>query len=761
LATLEASKPEPQPPRPQRPRRGRGKKVGRSSLALGEPLLWLTGGALALALFMIVGLLGLIVWHGARSFWPGPVRKVVTRDGRALMGEVTQTEVYRPDTTQLSHLSGDDREAAESFLEENRGHSQRRQFWTGNFRETQTHFDWVSDFEEKEESLPEWVLVIERLEWWRFYGIPYEFALRHRRVIPARERQLADWLAYLTAGQGRLQLEAAEQEALAAQIEALRQRLAAARKRNVDEFRQKFSAQRVGRLDALVAGQSSPQPLSEVGPDANIAEIQQVWLGPESSWEKYQEHHDGVRERFAQQHRLDKHEIGYINLAVEDARLNVRQAELDHKVALLDAARSLRGFRTEIAASEQQIAQEEKLVARLSERWGDESALASAAAATLEHRRREIQQRLEDPRAAVERLKQRVAETPPEAQKAVEQFLTVSRESDAETAEVKGEIAAINEENNRYVMRLETAQGTRKDLPLGHIVRAYLPNQLDWSGRLGVYLDRWIEFLTDEPREANTEGGVLPAIWGTVAMTLLMSLAVVPFGVLAALYLCEYAQPGLIVSAVRIAINNLAGVPSIVFGVFGLGFLCYMIGGGLDQIFFAAKLPGEPTLGKGCILWASLTLALLTLPVVIVATEEALASVPNSMREGSFACGASKWQTIRRVVLPYATPGIMTGMILAMARGAGEVAPLMLVGAVKLAPELPIDGIFPYVHLERSFMHLGFHIYDVGFQSQNSEAAKPLVFTTTLLLIVIIAMLNLTAIWLRSRLRRRLRSGQF
>jgi ABC-type phosphate transport system permease subunit len=175
--------------------------------------------------------------------------------------------------------------------------------------------------------------------------------------------------------------------------------------------------------------------------------------------------------------------------------------------------------------------------------------------------------------------------------------------------------------------------------------------------------------------------------------------------------------------------------------------------------FYRAKLP-NPTFGKGALVWASLTLALLTLPVVIVATEEALAAVPNSMREGSYACGASKWQTIRRIVLPRAMPGIMTGMILAMARGAGEVAPLMLVGAVKLAQELPFDWTPPF-GINNSFMHLGFHIYDVGFQSQNSEAAKPMVFTTTLLLIAIVATLNITAIWLRSRLRRKFVANQF
>ena len=322
------------------------------------------------------------------------------------------------------------------------------------------------------------------------------------------------------------------------------------------------------------------------------------------------------------------------------------------------------------------------------------------------------------------------------------------------------EVRLLDEENARYQLVLQTATGAEAVIPLADIVRAYPANQLSLGAKLAVYGSRWKEFLTEDPREANSEGGVLPAIVGTVIMTLLMSIAVVPFGVLAALYLREYAKAGLAVSAVRIAINNMAGVPSIVFGVFGLGFFCYIIGGSIDQVFFSEKLP-NPTYGRGGVLWASLTLALLTLPVVVVSTEEALAAVPRSMREGSYACGASKWQTIRRIVLPRAMPGIMTGFILAMARGAGEVAPLMLVGAVKLAPDLPIDGVAPYFHPDRSFMHLGFHIYDVGFQSQNSEAAKPMVFTTTLLLITIIAVLNVSAVWMRSRLRRRFVGGTF
>ena len=331
-----------------------------------------------------------------------------------------------------------------------------------------------------------------------------------------------------------------------------------------------------------------------------------------------------------------------------------------------------------------------------------------------------------------------------------------------EKAAIETEIKGLEAENARYAIRFKTDKGESIELPLANVVRAYPANQLSLGGKLGVYFSRWWEFLSADPRESNTEGGVFPAIWGTVAMTLIMSVLVVPFGVLAALYLREYAKAGPIVSAIRISINNLAGVPSIVFGVFGLGLFCYVIGATIDQLFFKAALAdGSPTFGTGGIMWASFTLALLTLPVVIVATEEALAAVPSSMREGSYACGASKWQTIRRIVLPRAMPGIMTGMILAMARGAGEVAPLILVGVKDMAPALPVDGVFPFVHPQRSFMHLAYQIFIVGFKSPNAEAAKPMVFTTTLLLIAIVASLNVAAVYMRSQLRRRFAHTQF
>lgn len=309
-------------------------------------------------------------------------------------------------------------------------------------------------------------------------------------------------------------------------------------------------------------------------------------------------------------------------------------------------------------------------------------------------------------------------------------------------------------------LKIRLADGSQKTLSPKQVVSFYHPNRLSWTGKMSLALSNFWNFVKDEPREANTEGGIFPAIFGTFVMTLLMSIAVTPFGVLAAIYLREYAKQGFLVRAVRIAVNNLAGVPSIVFGVFGLGFFVYFCGSSIDKIFFSAKLP-TPTFGTGGILWASLTLALMTVPVVIVATEEALAAVSRGVREGSLACGASKWQTIQHVVLPASAPGILTGLILAMARGAGEVAPLMLVGVVKLAPTLPIDGIFPFLHLDRKFMHLGFHIYDLGFQSPDSEAAKPMIFATTLFLIVLVVLLNMGAIIIRERLRKKYAVGAF
>ncbi|MGE0486754.1 MAG: phosphate ABC transporter permease PstA [Gammaproteobacteria bacterium] len=321
------------------------------------------------------------------------------------------------------------------------------------------------------------------------------------------------------------------------------------------------------------------------------------------------------------------------------------------------------------------------------------------------------------------------------------------------------ELDTLHHDIERDVLLVHTVSGESRELSFAKLVRVFRPNAMGWFAKLGHYLDKAGEFVADEPREANTEGGVFPAIFGTVLMVLLMSVFVTPFGVIAAIYLREYAQQGTLTRIIRIAVNNLAGVPSVVYGVFGLGFFVYFLGGSIDRLFFPEALPA-PTFGTPGLLWSSVTLALLTVPVVIVATEEGLARIPRSIREGSLALGATKAETLWRTVLPMATPAMMTGLILAVARAAGEVAPLMMVGVVKLAPSLPLDGNFPFLHLDRKFMHLGFHIYDVGFQSPNVEAARPLVYATALLLVVIIVALNLAAITIRNRLREKYNAAE-
>jgi len=327
---------------------------------------------------------------------------------------------------------------------------------------------------------------------------------------------------------------------------------------------------------------------------------------------------------------------------------------------------------------------------------------------------------------------------------------------DEQFSVLQTKLQGLRTDIGRDTIVAEVMDGKQVEIKLGVVADVYRPNAMSLVEKVGFYARKLADFTTDEPREANSEGGIFPAIFGTVMMVLMMSVIVMPFGVIAAIYLREYAKQGPLTQLIRISVNNLAGVPSIVYGVFGLGFFVYFLGGNIDQLFFPEALPA-PSFGSPGILWASLTLAILTLPVVIVSTEEGLARVPRSVREGSLALGATKAETLWRTVLPMASPAMMPGLILAVARAAGEVAPLMLVGVVKLAPTLPLDSYFPYIHLERKFMHLGFHIYDVGFQSPNVEAARPLVYATALLLVIVIQVLNLFAIRLRNRLREKFR----
>jgi phosphate transport system permease protein len=551
--------------------------------ARGEPFLWGLGGALAIGILMIIGFITLILYNGVPTFYPKPIEAVRLKDGTAIAGEITRSEIFKPEPEFLAKLD----EGTKEKIAASDGMMKRILFRIANFDLYNEDFKWVLQQDIAEETNPSNIFFIERVEWGPFIGTVESMNLNGKEIKkPDITRELLD----------------------------TQQVLAADRRERIRE--------------------------------------------------------------------IEKDEIGTINNLLEKERLKLRKSELQ---------------------------------------FGKES--------PEYHRARDVYQQ--------------------EAEKLEAQYKDLSKDA-----------AVVKEKDAKFTITLADFSGKKVTIRLSEIVRLYPANVLTTGEKLKIYFSRWWEFLTQEPREANTEGGVMPAIFGTFCMTVLMALAVAPFGIMAALYLREYAKQGRLVSIVRISVNNLAGVPSIVYGVFGLGFFAYLVGGSLDNIFYPERLP-SPTYGTGGLLWASLTLALLTVPVVIVATEEALAAVPQSMREGSLACGASKWQTIKWIVLPRAMPGIMTGLILAMARGAGEVAPLMLIGVVKMAPELPIDHFFPYLHLERSFMHLGFHIYDVGFQSRNSEAAKPMVFVTTLLLISLVFAMNAASIMIRNRLKRKFYAGHF
>jgi len=820
------------------------RRRGRTSLlARGEPMIWLTGGGLALSLLMIVGLLLLIFYQGLFTFWPSEVVSVRLHDGTRFMGEVTRDDDFAPERDQIDPLQGPARAAAEAELAASPGTVHRKLIRTGNFDVTQTHFNWVRDYQIAERELPEWALVLERMVNGRFYGFPEALVLRHPRRVAAQEEVL---LALITHLRGRLgQLAEAKQERAEAYIGQLERKWSAERRAASAAFVEELGAERVpGEPEriAIVPG-GAEVPLAELGDDAVVDEVRFIWRGPGAAWEQYRRLHREAVDLRDRRHAIEKYDIGEVNRALEEARLAVREAELAHGVKLLPLLRGIGEQRRRVQQLERDFEQLRGLASDAAlfgnGLQGLDGFVRAIDAELIAERRAEFHRAQRE----LDALREEVAVMDPAIADAFAGAAQAAAWAEKRNAELLGSIAQIRQRNERLRLRMATVDGVTTDLLLRDVVRAYPANQLDVGDKFGIYWSRWWEFLSADPREANSEGGVFPAIFGTVIMTLIMSIVVVPFGVLAALYLREYAKGGAIVSTIRIAINNLAGVPSIVFGVFGLGFFCYVVGDLIDggpnvtlgegtwyamlvglvllvvaavtlsvfnaraskdlggrrrtplgfalpvlwlaavgmlvalvtftpffDGFYRAKLP-NPTYGTGGIMWASLTLALLTLPVVIVATEEALSAVPRSMREGSYACGASKWQTIKRIVLPRAMPGIMTGTILAMARGAGEVAPLMLVGAVKLAPELPVElsdwsgslGLLPLgpLHPERSFMHLGFHIYDLGFQSQNSEAAKPMVYTTTLLLIMIILSLNLAAIYLRARLRRRFTGDQF
>lgn len=693
--------------------------------ALGEPMIWLTGGALVVSLVMIVGLVAMIVTQGLTTFWPRPVEQITLNDGSVFLGVPTDTQDDPPQTL----------------------------YRTGNRDIGSEPFRWVDQSDIARVDQPEHAVMLEREQWSVWLGVP--------------ERAI------------------------------------------------------------MIDDAGEPQVVAE-GPEAVISFIE--------------ENHGQARARSHEIEELKKHGLGRINKRIEGLRLDVREAEIAAAreerpadswgialfagvaalgVVSLVGAWWLGKDRSSDAAPRLGGPSKPIRVARASAIVLGLALLLAAWLHAPWQNRVITDERLDEIRA-------NAAEREADLQERYDEALARIAVLEAEDERLRLEVV------DPLTGRFAPARQIEPDNPmrLSQIVRMVDPNDMGVGEKLGVFLSRWWEFLAHPPREANTEGGVFPVIVGTVMLTLLLTITVTPLGVIAALYLREYAPQGIVTSTIRIAVNNLAGVPSIVYGVFGLGFFCYTVGQYVDvgsdpstrlpalwwwavlggtmvalvaayaasvwskpipgkepstrnkalkwlsralwlSVFIAAAVlvvrtpyfngffearaaDGSPTFGARGMLWAALTLALLTLPVVIVSTEEAIAAVPNSMREGSYGCGASKWQTMRRIVLPGAMPGILTGAILAMARGAGEVAPLMLVGAVKLNEDLPISTNAPFLHLDRSFMHLGFHIYDLGFQSPDSQAARPLVWTTTLLLLAIVVSLNLVAIIIRARLRARL-----
>jgi ABC-type phosphate transport system permease subunit len=665
---------------------------------------WATGLALVICIAMIIGLLSMIIIGGSKTFWQRPLEQISLTSGDSLIGMKYRTEV-QPDGT---------------------GRSLYR---VGNRDLGQQPFRWISDTEIESIEIPNDAVLVERQEWGVWIGIP----------------------------------------------------------------------ERIYRID-------------ETGEKVFAADTA-------SSWDVIDEHLILAEQRRDEIERIRSGPIAALNDKLEHLRLGDLNAQMN-------AARKPRAGRLSWPL------------------WSALAVVLLASGFTATRVNSSAFRRI-FVLAAVLSLLAMFTERPwakvPWTADRLNSFITESAsERDvlaAEFTQLNQRLSDLESENAAYRIDIRDVHSDRlapisRSLPndsmkISQILRAVRPSELSTVGKVKLYLARWWEFLWTNPREANTEGGVFPVIIGTLIVTLMLTVAVVPLGVLAALYMREYAKQGIVVSVLRVAINNLAGVPSIVYGVFGLGFFCYGLGGVIDggtdasfmlkagqwwvlvlvlagllfvtltltgndgkhkkgliaavlwtgvagltvaaifstpyfEGFFRAKLiDGAPTFGTSGLLWASLTLALLTLPVVIVSAEEAIAAVPASLREGSYGCGASKWQTIQRVVLPGAMPGIMTGAILAMARGAGEVAPLMIVGAVKLAPKLPIEGEFPFLYADRSFMHLGFHIFDLAFKSPDSEAARGFVWTTTLLLVTLVVLMNLVAIRVRARLRAKFQSGQF
>lgn len=712
-------------------------------------MVWLTGLCLSVCLVMVLALLAVVIVQGGRAFWPSPIDTVKLRDGTTIMGMPARDEAYDPLPDEVAEIA-EQRTAGtlDAAALAADGRPMRRLYRVGN-RE--------------------------------FGGEPFRWVPLHRIISVERDPHAT-------------------------------------------------------MLERQAWGVWIGTPAAVVEVDGAGADAQRKTLaeGPGPTIQLLSGLHAEAVSRRREIEALKTDQVGEINAAIERERLRLRAAEI--RLAPPTGAREPM-LNTPVFAVVTGIALTALFIGILRLRTLlNTGATRPHAASVLAVVLAWVIALGSGLLAILEHPWSHSYLTPVQVQAASERFNEAQAVLRGRYDAIRVRISEIEAQDARFRLLIAASDGkfapirqTEPDQPMlvSQIIRVVQPNGLDWSGKLGVYASRWHELLFDNPRESNTEGGIFPVIFGTVILTLLLSVAAVPLGVIAALYLREYAAQGLLTSTVRVAVNNLAGVPSIVYGVFGLGFFCYSVGQYIDsgpadpwpvavwwgivgamamlvmlaagiglmarpepgkhatawqkrtawaafilwigfaalaiiavagtpyfEGFFRASTP-NPTFGTKGLLWSALTLALLTLPVVIVATEEAISAVPRSLREGSYACGASKWQTIRLVVLPRAMPGIMTGMILAMARGAGEVAPLMLVGAVKLAPQLVVSAEFPFLHLDRSFMHLGFHIYDVGFQSPDSEAARPLVWCTTLVLIFVVVLLTSSAITIRSNLRRK------
>ncbi len=789
---------QPLPSHPDSPPRRKPARTRRTPLAArGDPAVWLMSLALLVCVVMIAVLVGVIAFQGMKTFWPAPIHRVTLNGGETFLGMPVSEEAY--DATLSLQRELDTLRAAGTLpagATDSKGRPVRRLYRVGNRDIGQEPFRWVSRHSIATLERPADAVLVEREAWSVWLGTIQAVVLvddlgQDAQLLPPRD-------VNTDLGPGVATREHA---------------------RNPAGIQTTLERTRIP-----VANLSTP-----------ISRL-----------------HDQARDRRHQIESLTRHQLGAINTRIERLRLDLRAAQrrLDSSdQPSRPATLPLPAWLAVLAGTFALPAVALILSRRATTSSTPAGSIAPGPAAAPA--------RAADPLRARLPVCLTIAALPllvaaillnPWARRPItpEQFERLSAASSPRESALRADYAAadarrleLEADDSRYRVELIEPRTGRfaprsfsepnQPLPISSIVRIVPANTLSFADKFGVYASRWREFLTADPRAENTEGGVYPVIFGTVLLTLLLTAVVVPLGVIAAIYIREYARQGILISIIRVAINNLAGVPSIVYGVFGLGFFCYTLGRYIDTGptnplppasgllawwpllilttliaaagaalgllsspppgsprrsrrralassalwllctalvitllatspyfggFFADKAP-NPTFGTRGLLWGALTLALLTLPVVIVATEEAIAAVPRSMREGSHACGATTWQTIRSIVLPGAMPGILTGAILAMARGAGEVAPLMLVGAVKQTSALPLDADPPFLHADRSFLHLGFHIYDLGSQSPDSQAARPLVWTTTLLLLLVVLTMNLAAVLLRARLRAR------